>query len=437
MVDVGGYPISPRYYMDAVPARSLFRRQTLCDTGQHSCRELGPQGESVCCPDSQYCLFTREWAIRCCAIGLLCENPCPSPELYLVNETSSSVTRFTRTQPTGLPIVEPSTLFSTTTACKTSMCTGSQFLCPTQFGALCCPMGAACLSGGACRIPESTAPPTVVPTQSECRNAVSQTPCAGGGGCCSIGQTCTVVSSSSVCAGTPAPPSAPPNSTIVTENGLSDGAKAGIGVGVVVAVALILAPLTWFCVRQRREKRRSEMARSRQASQPTPGPGGEMSEVSGPSAARPPLHQSGLTYDYFGPNAVDGPFTTRLDQQAAQQPTRRETGVPANPENPNDIRRPVELPTQKKGPIDARDQAHAHVHAPVIDVQSPTSAGVPETPMTAYVDAHEGPYELDAGPGGPSPLSGGSAASPPPGSDVVSTFSGTSPPAEPGRFRQQ
>ncbi|KXJ91115.1 hypothetical protein Micbo1qcDRAFT_163874 [Microdochium bolleyi] len=76
-----------------------------------------------------------------------------------------------------------------------------------------------------------------------------------------------------------------------------------------------------------------------------------MSEVSGPTSGgmsgnRPPLHQSGLVYDYFGPDPVAGPYTEDADSPWPERGSLNRTpsrGVPAVPRGPGDISRPVEI----------------------------------------------------------------------------------------------
>ncbi|RYP87427.1 hypothetical protein DL770_004765 [Monosporascus sp. CRB-9-2] len=67
------------------------------------------------------------------------------------------------------------------------------------------------------------------------------------------------------------------------------------------------------------------------------------SEMSGPTSAmgpaRPALHQSGLVYDYVGPEAVAGPYT----EHTAPVPPERLGGVAVRPDGPNDIMTPVEI----------------------------------------------------------------------------------------------
>ena len=63
---------------------------------------------------------------------------------------------------------------------------------------------------------------------------------------------------------------------------------------------------------------------------------------SGSGVSRPPLHQSGLVYDYFGPEAVVGPYTEAADAPG-HAPPGRQAGVVGGPQGPEDIVAPVEL----------------------------------------------------------------------------------------------
>lgn len=84
-----------------------------------------------------------------------------------------------------------------------------------------------------------------------------------------------------------------------------------------------------------------------------PATSGAGSEMSGPTSAggvgsgsgvsRPPVHQNGLVYDYFGPEAVSGPYTEAGDAPGTVLPERRAGVVVGDPHGPDDIMLPVEL----------------------------------------------------------------------------------------------
>lgn len=63
---------------------------------------------------------------------------------------------------------------------------------------------------------------------------------------------------------------------------------------------------------------------------------------SGPSGL---LHRSGLVYDYYGPDAVTGPYTQRSDEVVKEPQPDLARAVPVQPENPGEIVAPVELPS--------------------------------------------------------------------------------------------
>ncbi|KAK7737921.1 hypothetical protein SLS53_006299 [Cytospora paraplurivora] len=207
--------------------------------------------------------------------------------------------------------------------------------------------------------------------------------CAGGG-CCDSGYSCTVVSSTPMCAkassASTATNTAIPTASGVTvehipSSGLSTGAKAGIAVGVIVGAALITGVLTWLCIRRRRRTGRSTTtgqeldsgvgaprgpnANGGAHAYPDGGPLGpqqHMSEageygyapsstqVSYSSRAAPgPL--PGLASDYFGAAAARGPYTDRDGEQATtpEYLARPVRGEGQSPHGPDDVVGPVEI----------------------------------------------------------------------------------------------
>lgn len=342
--------IETRVYMDAFPAYTFARRQYIvrCKSGQHSCLELGLLGEGVCCDDTKYCFFNGSWVVQCCAFGSTCGSECGLNQIMANRTTTIVVTESpTSTRTDAASDMGPVTLFESTTTsvqrgCAGRPCTGSQYQCPSSLGGKCCPVGQTCVSNGCLAPPTSPAPTTeatIVPT----------------------------ISSQS--------------------DGLSQGAKAGIGVGVVVVAAIIIGALTWL---GRRESRRSTTYRSSAQTPPPPNAPGDMSEASGPS--RPAVHQSGLAYDYFGPDAVAGPYTDQ-DGTAQRTPNLLEHGVPVRPRQPSDIAAPVELDSRLRA-----DKANDGISR---------NSSIMATPVH---EAQEGPFELFGSPGSPSPPSPDGAA---------------------------
>lgn len=208
------------------------------------------------------------------------------------------------------------------------------------------------------------------------------------------------------------------NLTVVNDsNGLSEGAKVGIGVGIAVGAAVVIGALTWFFVRRRREK--SRQGTTLQGSGPADEDGNNnlaqpfmrhlaMSEVTSPSSTaaggRPRLHEHGLTYDYYGPDAVVGPYTDRVDsvpgRNLSTEPSRSSPGyseraaMPAMgyPDRPNDIVNPVEL------------DADANGRATRVELED-KGLEMASTPVAKDEDDEHGPFELYGSPGtSPAPM---------------------------------
>lgn len=170
----------------------------------------------------------------------------------------------------------------------------------------------------------------------------SQSKCADGTGCCDNTLRCTQVSGDAFCArGTP-------TGTDVTftdeddmrGDGLSDGAKAGIAVGVVVGAGIIIGLITWLCLSKRRRRRQTMTQQSGSGEQADDA---NMTEVT--ASSRPREAGYGLTQDYFGPDAVPGPYTETVDSSPGPR-----MAVPSQPEQPGDIAAPVEIGS-KEGPL--------------------------------------------------------------------------------------
>lgn len=172
----------------------------------------------------------------------------------------------------------------------------------------------------------------------------SQFKCADGAGCCDDGQVCTQVSGEGYCA------AAKPTGSDVRvvdddqggSGGLSDGAKAGIGVGAVVGASIIIGGLTWLCLAKRRQRRQTTTGESRTAGEGDGEGTGTMrgdgmTDVSGSQA------RHGLTRDYFGPDAVAGPFTDPTISPTTATSPGMGRAVPLQAHGPGDITAPVEI----------------------------------------------------------------------------------------------
>ncbi|KAI5861274.1 hypothetical protein GGS23DRAFT_160573 [Durotheca rogersii] len=351
------YPpgMGPRYFVDlpvsAKPRAARRQQSGACGAGNHTCLELGPLGEGLCCDNDAECIVLADWSVRCCPLGS-CSAPCHETLRYC-NITATETTTIA-TSGTVLTAVETTSLIP---ACCERPCSSSSFLCPQNLGGRCCPYGASCRVDGSCAAPlDSSSSGSAVITPLGC--TTSQITCAEseGGGCCNTGSTCT----SSVSA-TETVVFCALNGTVV-QTGLSEAARAGVGVGVTVGAAIVIGALTWFCIRRRREAKSrnggSTLARGTRD--------GDLvdefieSEITSPSSGtgrRPRPHRTGLAYQYDGPDAVDGPYT---DREGSNTPGRslaaqlgsslgrvEQVGVPANhyPERPDGIVRPVEIDT--------------------------------------------------------------------------------------------
>jgi hypothetical protein len=367
-------------------------------------------------------------------------------------------------------------IFTTVTGCCNRQCGTSSFQCEGVFGGQCCPNGNKCGESSLCIVntPASTSSSvsTIVSEIPAGCTAASQFRCSetDGGGCCDTGSVCTFQSvapatSTPVCS--PDPNYADGDSS---SGALSSGARVGIGVGVALGAAVVIAAITWFCIYQRKKGRAGKSngsahemrengvgpsagptgqggagggggrrrggvglglagrwGKARSSLMPaaaaTPGPGrSNLSEASGPtiSSARPPLHDHGRVYSYFGPTAIAGPFTQRdedegavyneADSLMATAATTPPTGGPLPREStspfaapgsmpyyhPDHILRPVEIgdsndaqkATQKEG---------ERGNAEPVEVESPTHEGA----TTGMV------YELMGSLGPTSPLNPG------------------------------
>ncbi|KAI1850662.1 hypothetical protein JX266_003944 [Neoarthrinium moseri] len=399
---------SPRYYLGASPARQFVKRQDVasCESGEHNCLDLGPLGAGKCCPNSMYCYFQPDWEVGCCGQGEACDPKCTQTTSYYYRwNITNTITSFsTLPSSTGtVPKVIPTLITSTAEACKPRKCSLTAFLCPSQLGGNCCDNGQVCATNG-CQVAVSSTP-TLVPTRG-CGGTPNAFSCSIGGGCCQTGQVCTESNNQNVCSGEASIPT-PSGATISSDNSLSQSSKAGIGAGVAIGAALVIGAVTWFCIRRRRtERRRRSAAYARSQQGPTPGADttvvGSMSEVSGPTRGQR-IHPSGLVYDYFGPQATEGPYTQQ-EGTPHETPGLAERGVPLQPHGPGDIVVPVEMgPGAESGMTAAATTRRGAALARGASTRSAATVG---SASTRNRDQQQDTlYELDAGFGSPSPLS--------------------------------
>ncbi|KAK8115155.1 hypothetical protein PG999_007224 [Apiospora kogelbergensis] len=395
-----GSGFTPRYYAEGFPAYRLGGRQAASldcadPLKSHLCGELGAGGESVCCGNDRYCFFGANWTAHCCSIGNKC-GQCGEDQVQgnLTKTSTFDVTVGEVSGTNSAPVIQPTYSEQTfeSRACTPRKCQAGQFQCKQSLGGNCCPFGNKCLTGGFCGVGVTPPPSSAVPTANGCPSK-NMFACASdlGGACCTNGQTCVVTNGVQGCAGQP---TSPPGTEITYNGGgLSQGAKAGIGVGVAVAAAVVIGFVTWFCLRQRRRARRSSAYRSQQQQQQQQhrgyqsvngqqagglGIGGTteaMSQVSDQRSRTGGPHRTGLVYEYFGPDAVAGPYTQQEEDELwpdAQQPPRggmwdrfarraaaAPRAVPLQPRGPGDIAAPVELGETDGGPAPPEGAAGA------------------------------------------------------------------------------
>ncbi|KAK7403816.1 hypothetical protein QQX98_010413 [Neonectria punicea] len=331
----GSLPIAPnglmpRFFLDK--SNPLAKRDVDCGEEHHSCLDVGFGDE--CCENDSYCYVNRDGKAKCCPIGSNCsaDSDCDSTAYFCTRTVTASGTPTAREGCCGRKCRET-----------------SLYLCASSLGGNCCAYGAECRAGGECA---STQKPSksalLTPIEDGC--TTSQHKCADGSGCCDNWQHCTEVSSTGYCAaGNPSE-----SISVVPEPGseddsLSNGAKAGIGIGAVVGTSIIVGCLTWLCISKRRQRQRTL---SRQSAgiegsgggqESAPGVDG-MTDVSGTDHSR---IRQGLTQDYFGPDAVPGPFTETVASTSTSPGHVR--AVPSMPQSPGDITAPVEIDSTVKG----------------------------------------------------------------------------------------
>lgn len=450
---------APRWYMEAAPPLpALAKRQgesvQACSAGLHSCLELGPVGADVCCQNDQYCVLNTTWQPACCALGSDCSLSCAEDKLYC-NATITSTVTLPATVVTGDAtdsISVPLTVIPTdipAAACCPRPCNSSSFLCQETFGGQCCPYGGTCGTGGICLFgPTTTAMPTIVtPVPSGC--TTSQITCTDASGCCNIGSTCTWQQMGSTMS-----PACAPNVTVTDsggDGGLSAQARAGIGAGVAIAAAIVIGLLTWFCVRRRSARSHSgggsSGATAAMAGMGAGGGGGamgmrhmsrggggdgEVSESLMPTRI-PPTHYdstartSTVDHEYFGADAVAGPYTEDVNEPPAPalSPGGREGGVPVQPRGPDDILAPIEIDSRIRGLSFGSRSGEAERDMMMAGQRKSNGAREATPARDGEPEQTSGPFELYGSPGSP-PLS------PPFSSFSSDYFPHPGPPPTPG-----
>ncbi|KAK2000182.1 hypothetical protein LX36DRAFT_572766 [Colletotrichum falcatum] len=355
-----GAALAPRFLIDA--PKLAVRDGGICNPNYHSCVDIGfPE---TCCANTNYCYVKPDNRPWCCPVGSNCDSNCPATAYQCPTTVTRTVSETVRG---GAGAVVVTT--SVSSACCGRTCPStSAFRCESQLGGGCCSYGQTCVSGGGCVravAPTTSATTLLTPVEPGC-TATTQHACVDGG-CCDRLWDCVVVSGTSACA--PGRPTATDLRVVDDDDassGLSTGAKAGIGVGVSVVGCALVVLSAWFCLFRRRRRgtatassRRSGGAEASRVSGSgvsglgLGGGGGSerpgrsaraMSEVT--SSSRPTMWRGG-TQDYFGPDAVAGPYTERetvpSDGAAANTTPGRGRAVPLQAHSPSDVVAPVEM----------------------------------------------------------------------------------------------
>ncbi|KAJ0343321.1 hypothetical protein COL922a_000050 [Colletotrichum nupharicola] len=406
----GGGALVPRFFIDE--PRLVARDGAPCPANAHSCLDIGFPNQ--CCSNENYCYVKPNGDPWCCQIGSNCDSKCSASQYQCTDVVAVTMT------PTSTG--DPTVTSSTVSACCYRGCPStSNFRCADQFGGGCCPYGNTCASSKQCiqtiSATSSSTAGGLTPADPGC-TATTQHACADGQGCCDDLMHCTSVSGTAACA--PGNPTATDVTYDPDSNGggggLSAGAKAGIGVGVSVVGLALVGVLAWFClVRRRRRRGATTMTAS---SQRSGGGGGGLSNVIGGGAAssRPgrsaramsevtsgsrPTARRGATQDYFGPDAVAGPYTETETVASAEGAATvasspgRHRGVPLQAHSPSDVVAPVEIDSRVKRGAPAAvtsvsQQALAPSSPPTTEgrfelygseMPSPTSPGMPPPPL--------------------------------------------------------
>lgn len=309
--------LAPRSWPLAAPIPPVLgKRDGSCASGQHPCSDVN---STSCCYNTQYCIVSPSWEVQCCEIGSLCDSPCDATRYYTSETVISTIT----TSSSLTAVTTTSTI--TQGICVGRTCTGSFYGCPSSLGGNCCGFGSDCATD------------------------------AAGVGIC-IGSA----TSASTSASATSTSSALPTGAIIEHKspGLSTGAKAGIAVGVIVVAALVIAALTYLCLRRRRRNgARSETTTAQEL--PSIMPAGR--DVATATASGPHMSEAdgdALSYGYApsstglsrpGNGPAQGDYFgevgsgTRGAPQQAQDQSRHQHRHPHGPDN---VVAPVEIGTR-------------------------------------------------------------------------------------------
>ena len=102
-----------------------------------------------------------------------------------------------------------------------------------------------------------------------------------------------------------------------------------------------------------------------------------MTEATSDVTSSRPERLPGLTADYFGPDAVPGPYTVVSNTASSPGHLSQDRAVPTDPHHPDDIAVPVEIDSNTKNAVGAGDEGtlSSNLHTPSVVQQAPT----PET----------------------------------------------------------
>ncbi|KAF3349083.1 hypothetical protein VdG2_02772 [Verticillium dahliae VDG2] len=241
-----------------------------------------------CPPDRHRCIDVGQDNL-CCANDHYCYiNPEGKGKCCAIGSNCDSACDATAYQcPTT--ITRQGTTSTSSACCGRSCPTTSFFRCEDEFGGECCPHGHTCASSGICRSTRTPTPSALVTAM---------------------------------------------------DAGCTAATQPGIGIGIAVGISALFGVFAWVCIIRRRRRQRSlppsEGQQQQQTSRTAQSPGQTVSEVTDLSR---PTRGRGLTQDYFGPAAVEGPYT----ENAASTTTSPGRGVPVQANSPNDIAAPVEI----------------------------------------------------------------------------------------------
>ncbi|KAK1688821.1 hypothetical protein BDP55DRAFT_713119 [Colletotrichum godetiae] len=345
----------------------------------------------TCCGNTNYCYVKPDNTPWCCPLGSNCDSNCAATAYQCPTTITVTVT-VSQTRSASSSAALLTTSITTSSACCGRTCPSpSAFRCESQFGGGCCSYGQTCVSNRGCvstlSAPTSSATGGLKPADPRC-TATTQHACDDGrDGCCDNLMHCTIVGGTAGCAAGNPTATGDVGYTTVPDGGaggggLSAGAKAGIGVGVAVVGCALAGVLAWFCFSRRRRGRgtvtgtatMSERSGGGGRSRVAGGGGGAgvsgvgserpsrgvraLSDVT--SGSRPNGPSRGATQDYFGPDAVAGPYTeteetgmSAVDGSGAGAGAGAGTGmagtpgrgrgVPLQAHSPNDVVAPVEI----------------------------------------------------------------------------------------------